>query len=460
MKRITRHLLTGLFGLATLPAAVQAQSGSSLPDDTAASRSIDTLRAQYAARYRDAVKLVVIDPDRLAAIPPWLDAQARFNTLFSSTGIALSSSEARALDMTFSLQQQFGAYHGANVGFHNVDIPDTDLNSSTANAFSLPGVKLMNAPGQLFCVVSPAFTDFTLLVIPALGHERSIRLFNRHEFWHCAEDSMKAAADARIFSGSGLPLDMYQYNVDIIRAETRADMGAVSDMIVYDGEDTSIIPAISAWRAEQLKNPEGHDINHFSGFALAALKREIDAMGVAAWRALPDDTRTATLTRLTLGETLDTRGLRDYLQAVKGKTALPVVATDTRLDGVAGKARARLNAARHLAVYNNVTGAGTEAAEPIRLTTAQLQTLGSWNAVALLEKTATTGKAALTPDSLRRARAKLLDDLRANVRANPANILAGARIIKLNQAYRFVLTSRFAPQPATPAPVARPTRQP
>lgn len=459
MARKASHILTALFGFAALQAAPLAHAQSQPQAQTQASRALDSLRAQYAARYRDAVTLVVIDPDRLHALPTWMSAMARYNTLFDGSGLVLTQQQASQLDTTLVMRAAMGPYSGANTGLAHVDLPDQDgLDHSAATAFSMTALRLPQHASQNFCLVSPAFVDFSLLTIAELGHARSIRFFNRHEFWHCAEDIKAPQADPRVMSGRGLPLHLYQYSVDIMLAETRADMGAASDMIVHDGEGTDILPVIARWRGEQLKNPDGHDINHYSGFALAALKREIDTMGVAAWRALPDATRTATLVRLTTQETMGTRALRDYLLASKNQFELPVVAIDSRLDGLRGRARDRMNAARHLAAYRAATGIGTAAPEPIVLDAHQRQTLSRWNAVATLESTARSSGRELSLESLRAARATLLDSLRAEVAANPADVLGGAKIIKLDQAYQAVLRARFGP--AAPAPAAVRAPQP
>ena len=457
MVRKSSHLLTALFGFAALQAAPLAHAQSQPQAETQASRALDSLRAQYAARYRDAVTLVVIDPDRLQALPAWMSPVARYNALFHGSGLVLTPQQASQLDTTLVMRANMGPYSGANTGLSHVDLPDQDgLDHSAASAFSMTALRLPQYASQNFCMVSPAFTDFSLLTIPDLGHDRSVRFFNRHEFWHCAEDISAPQADPRIMSGRGLPLHLYQYSVDIMLAETRADMGAASDMIVHDGEGTDILPVIARWRGEQLKNPEGHDINHYSGFALAALKREIDTMGVEAWRALPDATRTATLARLTAQETMGTRALRDYLLASKNQFELPVVAIDSRLDGLRGRARDRMNAARHLAAYRASTGLGTAAPEPIELNDRQRQALTSWNAVAALENIARSGGQDISLQSLRSARVVLLDSLRAEVAANPDDPLGGAKIIKLDQAYQAVLTARFSPAPPPSAPARAP----
>lgn len=456
MGRWRSRVLTAFFGLAAMHGApaVQAQTQS----ETQASRALDALRAQYTERYKQAVTLVVIDPDRLQALPAWMSAHARYNALFHSSGLTLSAQQASQLDTTLLMRGVMGPYSGVNSGLEHVDLPDeSGLDHSAASPFSIPALRVPQHPGQLFCMVSPAFGDFASLSIPALGHERSVQFFNRHEFWHCGEEVDAPQVDPRVMSGRGLPLHLYQYSVDIMLAETRADLGAVSDMIVYDGEDTTIIAPIAAWRAEQLKNPQGHDINHYSGMALFALGREIDAMGLAAWRALPDAARTAALTRITNSETMDTRALRDYLLATKGKYILPDVAADSRLDGLRGRARERMNAARHLAVYRAASGAGTEEPAPIELNEQQRAALTRWNAMAELERTATAGGRALDLASLRAARVEILDRLRAGIAARPADALGGARIIKLDQAYRALLAARFAPA-ASAAPAAQAPR--
>lgn len=452
------RVLTAFFGLAALQGAGSAQAQTQPQSETQSTQALDALRAQYAARYQQAITLVVIDPDRLQALPAWMSAQARYNNLFHASGLTLSAQQASQLDTTLLMRGVMGPYSGVNSGLEHVDLPDeSGLDHSAASAFSMPALRLPQHAGQLFCMVGPAFSDFSILTIPVLGQERSVRFFNRHEFWHCAEEADAPQVDARVMSGRGLPLHLYQYSVDIMLAETRADLGAASDMIVYDGEDTSIIAPIAAWRAEQLKNPQGHDINHYSGMALFALAREIDAMGVDAWRALPDAARMAAVTRITNSETMGTRALRDYLLATKGKYTLPPVSADSRLDGLRGHARDRMNAARHLAVYQAASGAGTEAPAPIELSERERAELTRWNAVAELEHTATAGGRALDLTSLRAARVDILDRLRASVAAAPADPLGGARIIKLDQAYQAVLAARFGPD-ASPAAAALPVR--
>ncbi len=454
-----RHALTLLFAATSLQATSNAQAPMPTQQDTEATRAVEQLRQQYQARYRQSVTLLVIDPDRLHAQPPWMPVQQRYNQLFASAAVDLTDYQARQVHQSVMNYQDPSAYSDMNSGIPHVDLPHGNLYSTATAAFSMGGIKLNQHAGQLFCVVSPAFSDFTILDVPGFGHDRSIRFFNRHEFRHCAQDpntdSGRPASMAK-----GLPLHLYNYSVRIMLRETSADLGAASDMIVFDGGDTDFIPHIAHWRADQLKGPGGHDINHYSGLALLALKREIDTMGVEKWREMADSARDAAIERITNSETMNARALRDYLLAAQGKIELPVVAADSTLAGLRGNARDRHNAARHLAVYRAATGASAMRPVQIVLNSAERAALAQWNAVAALEERATALGGSLTADSLRLARVAILDGLRDSVRANPANPLFGAQIIKLDQAYRRILSTRLQPGLGTAAPASAPLPPP
>lgn len=449
MNKSRFHALAAFFAFACAPQVTVAQPSSS--SDTAASQQLEALRSDYTRRYGDVTRFVVIDPDRLEALPRWMTARTRYNELFSGTGLQFTDQQADEFAFLYLTRVIGGPYSEGNDDIAHIDLGTKNLDHVILEAFALAGRRYPQYQGQRFCLISPVDPDFNALPIPTLDAARTLRFINRHEFWHCLQEPVTTYADPRIMEHAEgtLPLHLYAEASAILRREARADLGAAGDAIAFDNEETALIDVIAHWRQDRLKSPHVHDVYHYSSFALRALKHHIDTIGVTAWRAMDDSARMQVIDHCVDTETMNAAALREYLLTVNGAFTLspmfnlPTSLIDVSLTEDIGRAMSdSLNAARHFAGYQAASAAAVSGSAVIILNDRQRQALANWDATALLTRTA--GTKAITPDSLRQARVALLDGLRAKGAANPDDPLAGACIVKLEQAYQALQTPQLA----------------
>lgn len=415
------QLLSSAFALIATP--LPAAAGAP-PARTAASARLDGLRDQYQTRLPAGRHIALLDPDRLADLPQDTRLSASLQTTLADQGLDLPPSLAVSLAFSLMTSSDTGPYAYNMLG-------DESLNHVVALPYTLPAV---TRPGSddVFCIVTAEDNDFILFQVPGLDARQMITFFNRHEFWHCLNDVGKPpAADGAALAGGGLPVADYQRTVDILQDEATADLGAIADMIAYDGADTSIIPLIACWRRDNLKSDDGIDINHYSGVALADFKARIDGIGLAAFRGLTDAAR-AELVQATARQSLpDARIMRDLLRAViRDKKAPP----PRPPKGLAGRYYAEWLQAQAPAPRRQ-----------LELSEAQLAQLAKWDAAALLRARA----GGTAPGPLAGARRGLLEELRAAIAARPDDVTNGAKIVLLNKAYQQLLA---APKPAAAGP--------
>lgn len=417
------HLLSSAFALIATP--LPAAAAGAPPARTVASARLDALRDQYQARLPAGRRIALIDPDRMGDLPQDKRLSGSLQTTLAGQGLDLPP--ALAVSLAFSLMSS------SDMGPYSYNqLKNGSLNHTVALPYTLPQVRLPGSGDDAFCIVVAEDNDFILYQVPGLDARQMVTFFNRHEFWHCLNDIGKPpAAEEAGLAGGSLPVAAYQRTVDILQDEATADLGAVADMIAYDGADTSIIPLIARWRRDNLKSTDGMDINHYSGVALADFKARVDAMGLAAFRALSDAARAALVHDVARQSLPDARSMRDLLRAViRDKKAAP----PRPPKGLAG---------RYYAEWLQAEPPAPKRA--VELSDAQLAALDGWDGAALLRARA----GGTAPDKLAAARRQLLEELRADIAARPADVTNGARIVLLNQAYQQLLP---APKPAPAAP--------
>lgn len=140
-------------------------------------------------------------------------------------------------------------------------------------------------------VFVPALNSTSVIQIPGLPFDKTVRLVNIHESAHALEfyynyDSINLDVAARFDI-----IDAYEVanNIDGMRKftidhkkECYADVFSVGRMI-RDGEDIGLIGIVATYRDQGAGN-----IKHFTTSALKGLEKEIDKMGLAAFRKMDE----------------------------------------------------------------------------------------------------------------------------------------------------------------------------
>lgn len=449
VKFLRRSMLTAAFGVAALQGISPATAQETPAHQTQYVQELDGLRSYYQSRMPNRQRIVVLPQDVTRTQPRWDTSHTVINSYMRTQGVEMSWPELRALGFRLLTGTQGNPYSLFNSSLRHSDLPNEDLIHNVILPAAMTFRETSANPDDAFCLILPQDRDFLTFSVDGLSQEQNVRLFNRHEFWHCLE-----VEEGNARRSSPLRLQDYERSARVQEAEIFADLGAVSDMIALDGEDTSIIRKIARWRLENLNGLEGHDIEHYSGRALLALEQEIARTGLDAFRAMDHEGRRRIVERLTRAHRLDRAELRDYLNAV--------------IDLKKGKTPPRLSAkvGAYLADWQTAQSSPPPTRNYIQLTEAERQQLQNWNIRAELTAAATpAGGGEITPQSLLAARNRLLDRQRAEISRNPTDRLGGAKIIKLEQAFQHVFALNWAPafyrpeEPArssSPAPATRP----
>lgn len=426
-------MLTAAFGAAVLQGVAPAQAQNSAPpatNQTTYMRELDSMRQYYQAHMPNSQRVVVLPQDVVRTQPRWDTSGAVIGGYMRSQGVEMSWPELRGLTTRLVTGGITGLYSFHNNNLRHVDLPHEDLGHSITMPAALTYRQTSANPNDPYCLILPQDRDFFRFHVDGLSNDQNVRFFNRHEFWHCLEAQEGSGQSAL---GGQLRLQDYQYSAAIMKAEIFGDLGAVSDMIALDGENTDIIAPIVSWRKSNLNSTYGRDLEHYSGYALIALGAEINSMGLDTYRSLPHAARRQMVERLTNTHTMDARELRSMFRAASRKDK-------TRpATGLSAKVAA------YLADWEASRVIEPETVRYILLSQDERQQLQNWNIRAELTTLATPANGQITPQSLLAARVRLLDRLREENAKNPSNKLGGARILKLEQAFQHVFTCNWAP---------------
>lgn len=312
-------------------------------------------------------------------------------------------------------------------GIYSVNMA-VDLDHQTLAPVAVPTLRATD--GRAMCVTITGQPDIQSVLPTGLNMAQSARFLNRHEFRHCASAHINhvmerhddvAAAVARGDMGPAL----FDYLSSRLEEETRADLGALSDMIVLDGDSPAILRSVAQWRADRMA-AEQHDITHYSTPALLALAGRIDDMGLDRYRRMPERSRERMLERI-LQDTKLTGGAVAlvFSRAHGGEVNYPYSLRDHQR---ATPALAYLQAHPNLQFVDM---------DPIILTAEQATSLQEWDAEAEMTKRALReGNGQINRFSLLAARRDMLDTLRDNIHREPTNTIYGAQILMTHMAFQ------------------------
>lgn len=417
--RYVRHpwlaLTFGLFALPATGAATAPRQENLRPPETAASQQVEAMRLYYSGLSTDDPPLLVLDADQLGALDQQQPDFAALGQQISRDGV---TPPADTLARMMSEQQSRKGPYSEQL----------DMAHRVFPAFA----RLITGPRTAaFCLTVTANPDHDPApALEGLSKEQKVRFFNRHEFWHCVGNRM---------GQQGGTDGYYDGLAEMLAEETRADAAALADMVALDGDDPGIITAVASWRARR-NTP--HYRSHVTTPALLALQTEIETMGVTAFRALSPAAR------------------RDLALRVAADNAVSAgaLAQIDRLQGLTVNEQPLINdndramVARLAAIYTRFRRASpVEPDGMIYLSPAAAAAARAWDAPARLAAAAAAGAEGTPQARLAAARVALLDGLRAEITADPANVVHGARIVLLENAYQAALTAMRQPTTARPA---------
>lgn len=449
---LRRGLLSALFGLiATTGALSKAEAheaeNDALDTQTAASAELEALRQAYAKRMDPRVALGVIDMDQFA---PATSNTPGFGSLLSAL---------RADGHLLDAKSIFKIFEKATVTPGRLSmVADIDLAQYTLSpqAFS----SLRSTDGQNMCVIAPALADNLPFVIPGLSDTQATRFTNRHEFHHCLNNNLGTleAMQTKLLEGQ---MDMphvltleeddiavlrlifsLQYIAQNVREESLADMGALSDMIAHDDAPVDAIHAVAAWRATRLASTPG-DVIHYSTPALNALADHIESIGIDRFRMLSDTERSALSQRIYDEHGLTGSAALLVITHLARGAATPKLKANTVELTITDNDRQR--AAWTLSYIDSSQDVPSSDMGDIAFTPQQIKTLSQWDAAKELQQRARRLNGKITQLSLLAAQADMLDDIRAQQRARPHDIMPVARAALIKKAFRTL----FDAQPKT-----------
>ncbi len=442
-RTLRKGLLSVLFGTVVaqglLPAAAQAQNAPAAPaaasePQTRASADLERMRQYYQHRAPRNVIIGALDTDTLLSFTRD-DDQSLGAAIRGGGAVPDDASLARLAEgITF-----LPGIYSENANFDH----------QTLSPVAVPDLHAVD--GRAMCVTITGQPDIQTILPTGLNVAQSTRFLNRHEFRHCASAHISHTLQnhgtvAQSVQRGELSPALFDYLAGVLEEETRADLGALSDMIVLDGDSADILRSVADWRARRMAASQ-HDLTHYSSPALLALAERIDEMGVARFRRMGEGARERLLERV-LHDTRLSGGAMLLLAADVYDGAVedvnyPLTPGD---HARAAPALAYIAANPHLQHVDM---------DPIILTPAQMRELQAWSPEDDMQKRALSeGRGSVTRLSLLAARSDMLDTLREDIRRDPSNPVYGARILLTHAAFQSLSATLDAP-----APIAGPAAQ-
>lgn len=420
---LRQGLLSAVFGISALQAPL-AQAAEQAPPQTAAAQDLHKMRAHYDRLRRDDAPIAVYSADD-AETPNSYDAWDNLPDALEKQGVLLEDDGIDQIEPYFNFGE--GPFDGAGIGLDaEIIMPQAVLQVSTAGA------------GKA-CVVLAATPDIMPFDLPAgLSPEMAARYVNRHEFWHCLDSTMPDQHAPSPVTNGELDAVQYKFLQNVLRTETFADLNAAADLIALDGADRTVIDHLASWRTAALASRM--DLHHDTAPALQALGREIDGMGIKQFRSLSDGQRERLVKRVAAAHTPTAAAM-----ALGVHLTLDLDMPEELAPSDADRAYAENMAARYKKAKAAATPARTRAAGAVFQ-----PAIEAFDARAAL--TSVAGTDSPTHLQLLAARAELLDGLRRDINADPANPVHAGKILRLGRAYKALLTAPATPAVA-PAPV-------
>ncbi len=407
---------------------------------TQASTTLDNMRAHYQRRAPRNVTIGALDTDTLLSFN-LNDGQTYALTDAIRSG-GVTPDDASVARLAEGLQFYPGIY-SANVS--------VGLEHQTLAPVAVPDLRATD--GRAMCITITGQPDIQSVLPTGLNMEQSARFLNRHEFRHCASAHISHMMErhdeiaANVARGEITPA-LFDYLSGRLEEETRADLGALSDMIVLDGDSSQILRSVAAWRADRMA-AEQRDVTHYSSPALLALADRIDAMGIARYRGMSERARERLIERV-LQDTKLTGGavLLVYAEANNASVSAVNYPLSARDHARAAPALAHMRANPNLQFVDM---------DPIILTPDQATTLHEWDAQGeMAQRAMREGGGQINRFALLAARRDMLDSLRDSIARDPANPIYGARILMTHMAFQDLsndlAATRLAQQPQTAQP--------
>lgn len=293
--------------------------------------------------------------------------------------------------------------------------------------------------GAAASVIIPAPDHAVPWPIAGLSRTEDRAFTNLHEGWHAKDNHFRLQGevtpgvydkiekfDAAVFADDKEDEARHVF-VTRHRGEVLADVGALGDM-VRAGHDPSVIDKVREWRRI---SPD--DYRHMSVQALDGLKAEIDKMGVDKFRALSDRAAKDRYIDIVEDHSVDERGLKAAATLVQNEKDPAAVAA------IAARAKTDPSVARGLAFLDLVGPQAQRAAEVANVLKPGEQAikdqLDKWDALQILQARAVKDSGRITPVTMVKAYAKLSDELRDAMDAEPDNHLNDLKLSKLQATF-------------------------
>ena len=423
------------------PAAAGVAAATPEPE-TRASVTLESMRAYYQRRAPRNLTIGALDTDTLLSFA-LDDDDTTYDLADAIRSGGVRPSDAAIATIAEGIDFMPGIY-SSNVA--------VDLDHQTLAPVAVP--ELRSTDGRAMCVTITGQPDIQSFMPTGLNMEQSARFLNRHEFRHCASahisHMMQRHDDiAPLVARGDMAPALFDYVASRLEEETRADLGALTDMIVLDGDNPSILRSVAAWRADRMAAAQ-RDITHYSSPALLALADRIDDMGVERFRRMSERARERLLDRVLQDTKLTGGAMAIVMSRAYGSDPAEVNYPYTQRDhDRAAPALAYMQAHPNLEFVDM---------DPIILTPDQATTLQEWDAAGEMTKRAMReGGGQISRFSLLAARRDMLDSLREGIRTDPTNTIYGARILMTHVAFqelnRDLNETQLAQQPQQAQPV-------
>ena len=289
------------------------------------------------------------------------------------------------------------------------------------------------------CIIVPGSEKENPYKVKGLSHEDNLSWINLHESWHCRDrrDDNLAIADTAAY-GAFKPEDDIRKlpdNADVRKLYARnnqmecfADAAAAGEMI-RSGKPLSILDAVVDYRQEG-----AWEVRHYTVPALKGLQAEIEKMGVEKFRKLDEKQAEALYNKVVDAHALTERRV-EILQRNESKN--PLKSAPFMVTRFTDAELSTASAFRRSQNIDKFVTAARELVSPTARTDPQLTAkLAKWDASAVLKDKAFATDHKITPTTLVKAYATLQDELRAQIKKDPAQTsLYEAQMTKLQAAF-------------------------
>jgi len=287
------------------------------------------------------------------------------------------------------------------------------------------------------CVIVPS-NNHSPYLVPGLTYNQRLSFINRHEGWHCLDDRYPAVPEGQSINLQDRPVadvladkQLMQNIANLTRKEALADVGALGDMIRFDGAGLDILDVASKWRAS-----DPHDVLHITSPVIDAFKAHIAAYGIENFRKAPD-ALAAEFYYGAVEEAGHTAKSVEYALLYEAPSRREQMAVRAKLDGEPDFHRAL----KYHQIYMRDAAAAANPMAPLTpAENAVYQQVRAYNAFQALDAKAFQLEGKITPASLIHAYGQLQGELQAKLKADPDNAATPAMMTKLQQSLLYGVT--------------------